>query len=73
MSLLLNLSAATIGKGAKLFHVSLLANGWDSATLWTVAADDLDAAYDFAMSEYPDLDRSDFDNGRDGYEIGTYV
>ena len=73
MSLLISLSAATIGKGAKLFHVSLLANGWDSATLWTVAADDLDAAFDFAMSEYPDLDRADFDDGRDGYEIGAYV
>ena len=36
-------------------------------------ADDLDAAFDFAMSEYPDLDRADFDDGRDGYEIGSCV
>jgi hypothetical protein len=69
----IKLSASHIGVGTKLFHVSLLADGWTNPTFWMVAANDLDEAFDLAMREYADYDRADFDDGLDGYQIGEFV
>ncbi|CAD0266069.1 conserved hypothetical protein [Pseudomonas veronii] len=62
-----------VGVGPKLFHVSLLADGWDSPTLLLVAANDLNEAFVFAMDKHDDCEHSDFDDGRVGYEIGDFV
>ncbi|MHC5209043.1 hypothetical protein [Pseudomonas chlororaphis] len=68
----INLTTPFIGEGPKLFHVDLLAADWEGPTMWLVAANDLDAAFEFAMAEHSDYDRAAFDDGRDGYEIGEF-
>lgn len=69
----IKLSNSYVGVGPKLFHVSLLADGWTNPCFWMVAAKDMDEAFDTAMKEYADYDRADFDDGRDGYQIGEFA
>ncbi|RMN37425.1 hypothetical protein ALQ64_01919 [Pseudomonas cannabina] len=67
------LTTSFIGLGAKLFHVSLLADGWETPTMWLVAASDMDAAFDLAMQQHAEHDRAEFDESRDGYQIGEFA
>jgi hypothetical protein len=62
-----------IGCGAFLFHVDLLAAGWESPCQYLVAADSLELAYEFAIAENSEYSRKEFDNGCSGYEIGKIV
>ncbi|MFJ5299217.1 hypothetical protein ACIQAL_22140 [Pseudomonas sp. NPDC088368] len=70
---LVQLSTQFIGHGPKLFHVNLSAEEWVTPTTWLVAATDLNAAFDFAIAEYPEIERAEFNDGRDGYQIGFFI
>ncbi|MBA1280271.1 hypothetical protein [Stutzerimonas stutzeri] len=69
----LKLTAELIGEGPKLFHVNLLADSWEEPTMWLVAASNLDDAFDTAMAQYANIDRGEFRDGCDGYEIGEFA
>jgi hypothetical protein len=71
------LTASFIGKGSKLFHVSIKHFAWDSATMWLVAADSFKEAQETAIQQHiaEGYTAQDFDSveDRDGYEIGVIL
>lgn len=73
----LRLSTDYIGEGENLYHVSVLAVGWDSPCLWLVAADSEVNAVLTAVKQYDGDDESEpesFDaDDQEVYLIGRFL